>query len=143
MNRFDEVADKLAQLEINVYAADGGQLACGDPAGGFYGWASLGDVEGALDAVEGLNCVSLSDAFDEFHDRVRFRPRTWTILWGHSGGPHTDARDASRYAAHVWGTIEADDAESAADAVAEIVGADWADFYADGAEVHILLTEGE
>lgn len=142
MNRLDEVVDKLAQLEISVYAADSGQISCGDAAGGFYGWASVDSVSAALNAVESLCCVDLADAFSEFHDRVRFGPRTWTIFWGHSGGPHSNARDASRYAANVWGTIDADDAEEAACAVAEIVGGEWVDYYVSGSHVHVLLSGG-
>ena len=141
MDRMTAVAERLAELEISVHDADGGEVSCGDAAGGYYGWASIDSVESALDTVESLNCVDLADAFSEFHDRVRFTPRTWTIIWGHSGGPHATAREASRYAANVWGTIEADDPEGAADAVAETVGLAWADYYTDGSAVHILLTE--
>jgi len=64
---------------------------------------------------------------------------TYTILWGHSGerGRHwTTAREASRYAAEEYGTVEAESAEAAVEIVrAEIEVEDW---YADGDLIHII-----
>jgi len=47
---------------------------------------------------------------------------TYTIMWGHAGRyghEWTDAMGASRYAADVWGTVEAEDAEAAIKTVYE------------------------
>ena len=69
---------------------------------------------------------------------------TYTILWGHSGerGRHwTTAREASRYAAEEYGTVEAESAEAAVEIVrAEIEeqGGTVVDWYADGDLIHII-----
>lgn len=67
--------------------------------------------------------------------------QTYTILWGHSGTrgrEWTTAREASRYASTVWGTVEA---QSPADAI-EIVRVETgevADHYVSGSAIHIVL----
>ena len=68
----------------------------------------------------------------------------YTILWGHSGekGRHwTTAREASRYAAEEWGTVEAESPEAAVKIVrAEIEsqGGEVVDWYSDNNVIHII-----
>lgn len=69
---------------------------------------------------------------------------TYTILWGHSGerGKHwVTAREASRYAAEPYGTVEAESAEDAVEIVrAEIEsqGGKVIDWYAEDRFIHVI-----
>jgi len=69
---------------------------------------------------------------------------TYTILWGHSGehGLHwTTAREASRYAAEEWGTVEAESPEAAVEIVRgeiEAQGGEVLDWYAEGNFIHVI-----
>jgi len=69
---------------------------------------------------------------------------TYTIAWGHSGeqGRHwTTAREASRYAAEEWGTVEAESPEAAVEIVRaeiEAQGGTVGDYYVDGRTIHII-----
>ena len=67
---------------------------------------------------------------------------TYTIAWGHSGtqGKHwTTAREASRYAAEEWGTVEAESPEAAVEIVrAESPDGTVGDWYVDGTTIHIV-----
>lgn len=69
---------------------------------------------------------------------------TYTILWGHSGKQGrnwTTAREASRYAAEQYGTVEADSAEAAVEIVRgeiESQGGKVVDWYAEGSFIHVI-----
>lgn len=66
----------------------------------------------------------------------------YTILWGHSGerGKHWEtAREASRYAAEEWGTVEAESPEAAVEIVrAESPDGTVGDWYVDDTTIHIV-----
>lgn len=68
----------------------------------------------------------------------------YTILWGHSGerGKHWEtAREASRYAAEQYGTVEAESAEAAVEIVRDEIeaqGGTVVDWYADGNFIHVI-----
>ena len=65
----------------------------------------------------------------------------YVILWGHSGEHWATAREASRYAAEQYGTVEAESAEAAVEIVrAEIEsqGGKVTDWYAEGRFIHVI-----
>lgn len=71
---------------------------------------------------------------------------TFTIIWGHSGThghEWTTAREASQYAGEVWGEVEADTPEAAAQAAATETGEGLIDWWHDDAtdRVHVILGE--
>ena len=69
---------------------------------------------------------------------------TYTILWGHSGEQGREwatAREASRYAAEQYGTVEAESAEAAVEIVRgeiEAQGGTVVDWYAEGNFIHVI-----
>lgn len=68
--------------------------------------------------------------------------KTYRILWGHSGTmgrEWTTAREASRYAAVEWGTVDAVSPEEAVAMVAEETGTPVADHHTDGDEIHVIF----
>lgn len=135
----------ISIMQDGVAATDGrivgGQVV--DAAGSF---GDADETEAVYEAIE--------DAIYRGDDQVEVAGHTYTwdieappvhrILWGHSGTrgrEWTTAREASRYAAEVWGETEAEDAEAAARVAAEDVGSELLDWYADGLDVHIVLAD--
>ena len=64
---------------------------------------------------------------------------TYEIAWGHSGSRGHEwntAREASRYAANTWGTVEAESPEAAVEVVrADVVVDDW---YEQDGVIHVV-----
>lgn len=66
----------------------------------------------------------------------------YTIFWGHSGRQGKDwntAREASEYAAEVWGEVEAHDAAHAIE-LARAEGLDVAGWYEEKNVIHVIPT---